>query len=132
MNTLINDLANLGNITNELMYFRQYSLADIKQNTVNLWAMRYGVLQCIQISINIMCFIISKNNLGAPAGFRECINILADKNYISPDIAEFLQKALELRDRILFSYTDENDMAIYELLLQSEYFVKFSEKISML
>ena len=68
----------------ELQRFRQtYALETINRDLHLQWALRYGLLQAIQIVIDISCHVVSRKNLGTPATYAECIELLHRAGYYS-------------------------------------------------
>ena len=45
------------------------SLKDLLKDKVKEWALRYGILECIQEVVDISCALVSSNNLGSPKFF---------------------------------------------------------------
>ncbi len=40
------------------------------------WALRYGLVESIQIIIDLACQVVARRNLASPASYRECIEAL--------------------------------------------------------
>lgn len=43
---------------------KSYTISDIKNDKKKEWALRYGLLESVQIVIDISCHLVVKNNLG--------------------------------------------------------------------
>jgi len=56
------------------------SINDIKSNKRHEWEIRYGLLESIQLIIDISCKITSHYNLGNPKSYKECIELLNNLN----------------------------------------------------
>ncbi len=74
------------------------------------WALRYGLLESIQIIIDLACELVSRRNLGSPASYRECIQILVQYDLLEAELAETLEKMVGLRNLLVHDY-DEIDIA---------------------
>ncbi|MCA1755186.1 MAG: DUF86 domain-containing protein [Spirochaeta sp.] len=74
------------------------------------WALRYGLLESIQIVIDLACELVSQRNLGSPASYRECIQILAQFNLVEAGLAASLEKMVGLHNLLVHDY-DEIDAA---------------------
>jgi uncharacterized protein YutE (UPF0331/DUF86 family) len=74
------------------------------------WALRYGLLESIQIVIDLACELVSRRNLGSPGSYRECIQILAQFDLVEDELATSLEKMVGLRNLLVHDY-DEIDIA---------------------
>ena len=70
----------------------------------NEWALRYGLLESIQIIIDVSCEIVTKHNLGNPKSSRECIEILRNAEYISVSLEKTLSQMVGLRNLLSHEY----------------------------
>lgn len=58
-------LQKLENNVAELKDFRKsYGIAELKSDKKKEWALRYGLLESIQIVIDMSCHLVVKHNLG--------------------------------------------------------------------
>jgi uncharacterized protein YutE (UPF0331/DUF86 family) len=73
------------------------------------WAVRYGLMESIQIIIDLACEIVAKRNLGSPTTYRQCIELLAQYGLLEQELAETLQKMVGLRNLLVHDY-DEIDI----------------------
>jgi uncharacterized protein YutE (UPF0331/DUF86 family) len=73
------------------------------------WAVRYGLMESIQIVIDLACEIVAKRNLGSPSTYRQCIELLAQYGLLEQGLAETLQKMVGLRNLLVHDY-DEIDI----------------------
>jgi uncharacterized protein YutE (UPF0331/DUF86 family) len=73
------------------------------------WAVRYGLMESIQIIIDLACEIVAKRNLGSPSTYRQCIELLAQYGLLEQELAETLQKMVGLRNLLVHDY-DEIDI----------------------
>jgi len=72
----------------ELTKFRkEITLHDVMHDKTKEWALRYGLLEAIQIVIDIACYVVSKYNLGNPETYAECIELLQKNGYIDNTLA---------------------------------------------
>ena len=94
----------------------EYSLNDILSDKVDEWGLRYGLLESIQIIIDIACHIVAENNLATPKNYSECITILAANNYITKDLSNKLKRMTGLRNLLVHDYGIIDPAKLYEYL----------------
>jgi len=107
----------------------QYTLEDLKRDRLLEWALRYGLLESIQIIIDISCHLVSRNNLGTPSSYSECIALLARGGYLSEELARKLQLMVGLRNLLVHEYTSIDIEQLYQYLDQLPDFVQFIESV---
>ncbi|WP_366972603.1 HepT-like ribonuclease domain-containing protein [Thermoflexus sp.] len=82
----------------ELRRFRQrYTLEEIRQEPHLEWSLRYGLLEAIQIVIDISCHIVSRYNLGVPNSYAACMDLLRRNGFIDEQtymLRRFRKRAL--------------------------------------
>lgn len=79
----------------ELVRFRQmYSHEDVRRDPHLEWALRYRLLEAIQIVIDLSCHIVSARNLGVPATYAECVELLSRAGLLSSNVAKAGQEWL--------------------------------------
>ncbi len=116
---------------NELMAFRKkYTLKDVQEDKAREWALRYGLLETIQAVIDISCHLVSKYNLGNPASYSECIELLGKFNYIDNELIIKLTGMVGLRNLLIHEYMIIEVNKLYDLLNDVGDFNKFAQKIS--
>ncbi len=93
-----------------------YTLDDILSDKVDEWGLRYGLLESIQIIIDIACHIVSDKNLGTPKNYSECISLLVSNNYIKEIAGDKLKKMIGLRNLLVHDYGIIDSMKLYEYL----------------
>jgi len=79
-------------------------LDNLLRDKIKQWALRYGILECIQEIIDISCVLVSSNNLGNPKNYRECIEILIKNGYISEELGKRLISMVGLRNLLVHEY----------------------------
>ncbi|MBI5475050.1 MAG: DUF86 domain-containing protein [Ignavibacteriae bacterium] len=97
---------------------KRLSLSALSSELREQWALRYGLLESIQIIIDISCHLVSKFNLGNPQSYRECIELLQQNAYISPGLSTKLKSMVGLRNILVHDYIAVDDAQLYELLGQ--------------
>jgi len=101
------------------------SLDDLLRDKIKQWALRYGILECIQEIIDISCVLVSSNNLGNPKNYRECIEILIKNGYISKELGKRLISMVGLRNLLLHEYIKIDLFRLYEFLNNLNNFREF-------
>jgi len=92
------------------------SLEDVLEDKIKQWALRYGILECIQEVVDISCALVSSNNLGSPKNYRECIEILIKNGYIPEDLGKRLINMIGLRNLLVHEYMKIDLSRLYEFL----------------
>jgi uncharacterized protein YutE (UPF0331/DUF86 family) len=64
----------------------------------NEWSLRYGILESIQIIIDIACHLVTKYNLGNPSSYSNCVEILIQYEYIPKSLGQNIQSMIRLRN----------------------------------
>ena len=107
---LEDNLRVLSNFKNE------YSLEDITSNKVDEWGLRYGLLESIQIIIDIACSFVADKNLGLPKNYSECITLLISNKYLDKSLGNRLTKMVGLRNLLVHEYGIIDTEKLYEYL----------------
>ncbi|MEP9412581.1 MAG: DUF86 domain-containing protein [Candidatus Brocadia sp.] len=118
-----------GNIGELLEFKKRFSLEDVRSDKAKQWALRYGFLETIQIVIDISCHLVSKYNLGNPATYSECIELLEKYKYIDKDLADRLLGMVGLRNILVHEYIIVDIDKLYGLLERVKDFKEFAEKM---
>ena len=63
-------------------------------------ALRYALLESIQIIIDISCHICGKFYLGNPESYSDCIKLLENYDYIPKTLSVKLQTAVSVRVKL--------------------------------
>jgi uncharacterized protein YutE (UPF0331/DUF86 family) len=116
----------------ELQRFRQtYALETINRDLHLQWALRYGLLEAIQIVIDISCHVVSRKNLGTPATYAECIELLHRAGYLDGNLADVLSGVIGLRNILILvhEYTSIQIERLYGLLDRLDDFRDFAMQI---
>lgn len=95
---------------------KNISLDDLLRDKIKQWALRYGILVCIQEIIDISCALVSSNNLGNPKNYRECVEILIKNGYISEELGKRLISMVGLRNLLVHEYIKIDLFRLYEFL----------------
>ena len=117
---------NLGEL--EVLY-TDYSLESITADRKLEWALRYGLLECIQLVIDVSCHIVSKDGLGYPETYSECIKLLHQHGYIPNELKKPLISMVGLRNILIHEYVDIDMEELYECLGQLDDFRQFIRAI---
>ena len=104
-------------------------LSDITNNLHTEWALRYGLLESIQIVIDISCSLVSKNNLGNPETYAQCVEILNRNKYLDDQLANKLVGMIGLRNLLIHEYSEIQVEKLYSLLDNLDDLRKFIHNI---
>lgn len=114
----------------ELARFRQmYTSEDVRREPHLEWALRYGLLEAIQIVIDLSCHIASEKSLGAPATYAECVDLLSRAGLVSGDVAKAVSGMVGLRNILVHEYISVDLNRLYDLLDHLDDFRAFAEQI---
>lgn len=107
----------------------KYTLDDLTLNKVNEWALRYGLLESIQIVIDIACHLVVRYNLGTAHTYAECIVLLRKFEYITPELETRLKAMAGLRNLLVHEYVKIDTAQLYNLLDELDDFGAFARAI---
>ncbi len=114
----------------ELARFRQmYTSEDVRREPHLEWALRYGLLEAVQIVIDLSCHIASEKSLGAPATYAECVDLLSRAGLVSGDVAKAVSGMVGLRNILVHEYISVDLNRLYDLLDHLDDFRTFAEQI---
>ena len=68
------------------------------------WELRYGLLESIQILIDISCKVVHHRNLGVPKNYRECLELLGSYGYLERALADRCRRMVGLRNLLVHEY----------------------------
>lgn len=116
---------------NELMTLKnKFTLEEVRTDKTKEWALRYGLLETIQTVIDISCHLVSKYNLGNPASYSECIELLQKFSYIDKELTTRLVGMVGLRNLLIHEYMIIEVNKLYALLDNLGDFKLFAQKIN--
>ena len=101
------------------------SLNDIKVNKRYEWEVRYGLLESIQVVIDIACKLSSQYNLGNPKNYRACIELLQKHGYLSEKISQKVVGMVGLRNLLVHEYIEIDEEKLYQFLDHLDDFIEF-------
>lgn len=105
------------------------SLDELKVNKRYEWEVRYGLLESIQIIIDISCKLISEFNLGNPKNYRACIELLEQHKYLDKTLSERVKGMVGLRNLFVHEYIEIDEEKLYAFLEHLGDFVEFSKQM---
>lgn len=118
------------NIRELELFKNKYSVEEVKSQLQIQWTLRYGLLESIQIIIDIACHIVSKYNLSNPKSYAECIQVLAKEKYLSKELSEKLEGLSGLRNLLVHEYSFIDVAKLYGLLNNIDDLRHFSKEIT--
>lgn len=81
-----------------------YTLDQIEGDKIDEWGLRYGLLESIQIIIDISCGIVAEKNIGTPRNYVECIGLIITGGYLEKAAGEKIKKMIGLRNLLVHEY----------------------------
>lgn len=94
------------------------------------WALRYGLIESIQIVIDVSCEVVARNALGTPATYRQCIELLAGADLLPSDLAKRLAAMVGLRNLLVHEYDEIDESRLRSALNHLDDFRAFGEAVS--
>ena len=101
------------------------TLEELKLNKRYEWEIRYGLLESIQIVIDIACKLSSQYNLGNPKTYRMCIELLEEHNYLDRGLAQKSIGMVGLRNLLVHEYIEIDEEKLYQFLDNLDDFIAF-------
>lgn len=106
-----------------------YSVTDIKEDKTKEWALRYGLLESIQIIIDISCHIVVHNNLGNAETYADCISLLGNFDIIDKELENRLTGMAGLRNILVHEYVAIDIERLYNMLNKLDDFTTFAQAV---
>jgi len=78
------------------------SASDLSKDTE--WSIRYGLMESIQIMIDVSCNLCGKNNLGSPENYSDCVKKIVKFGYIPAEMGPKLIALVGLRNLLIHEY----------------------------
>ena len=116
MATLLARLKELEENVRELTRFKAMSLEQIEADRKLVWALRYGLLESIQIVIDVACAVVSHDNLGYPKSYADCLRLLGQAGYLDDALVQPLARAVGMRNILVHEYLDVDDAILFAAL----------------
>lgn len=91
--------------------------------------MRYGLLESIQIVIDISCHIAVHDNLGNAETYADCIGLLGSFNIIDKELKERLISIAGLCNILVHEYVAVDINQLFDMLNRLEDFTLFSQAV---
>ncbi|GAB4559027.1 MAG: hypothetical protein Kow0047_04590 [Anaerolineae bacterium] len=88
-----------------------------------------GLLEAIQIVIDVSCHLVSEKNLGAPNTYAECIELLRRARLLDDHLADAVSGMVGLRNVLVHEYVSVSTEHLYQLLDHLEDFRAFAEQV---
>lgn len=124
LQTLENNVAELRKLKSS------YSLSDIKRDKKKEWALRYGLLESIQIVIDLSCHLAVHHNLGNAETYSDCIELLGQFDIIDEELEERLLSMAGLRNILVHEYVAVDVDRLVSFLDHLDDFTAFAKAIN--
>jgi uncharacterized protein YutE (UPF0331/DUF86 family) len=129
MDELLSRLKRLEENLRELEGFRGTTLAELEDDRRATWALRYGLMESIQATIDIACALVSRHDLGYPDSYADCFRILRRHDVLSDDLVERLIQAAGMRNVLVHEYKEVDDALVLDALDRLSDFRRFAREI---
>lgn len=129
MDELLSRLKRLEENLRELEDFRGTTLADLEDDRRATWALRYGLMESIQATIDIACALVSRHDLGYPDSYADCFRILRRRDVLSDDLVERLIQAAGMQNVLVHEYREVDDALVLDALDRLSDFRRFAREI---
>jgi len=117
------------NINGLIEFKKRHTLGDIRSDKSKEWALRYGLLESLQIVVDISCHLTTKYNLGNPSTYAECIEFLRKYKYLDEELSDKLVGMVGLRNILVHEYITVDINKLYGLLDNIKDFKEFVNRI---
>lgn len=107
-----------------------YSPSDIKRDKKKEWALRYGLLESIQIVIDLSCHLAVHHNLGNAETYSDCIQLLGQFDIIDKDLEDRLVGMAGLRNILVHEYVAVDIDRLVAFLDHLDDFTAFASAVS--
>ena len=101
------------------------TLEELKVNKRYEWEVRYGLLESIQVVIDIACKLSSQYNLGNPKTYRACVELLQEHKYLDEILARKVIAMVGLRNLLVHEYIEIDEEKLYDFLEYLDDFIAF-------
>ena len=107
----------------------EHSKTEFSASTQSQWALRYGLIESIQIVIDTACAICNKNNLGTPKNYADCLRLLSEFRYVDEKLSKTLIKIVGLRNLLIHEYTTIDNKRLYDFLSELDVFRDYARSV---
>jgi uncharacterized protein YutE (UPF0331/DUF86 family) len=107
------------------------SVDELNANKRYEWEIRYGLLESIQIIIDISCKISSNYNLGNPKNYRECIELLHKNKFLKDNTSKKVIAMVGLRNLLVHEYVSIDNNKLHQFLDSLNDFVEFIDELKL-
>ncbi len=118
------------NIAQLRRFQTRYTAQEVTGDTHLAWALRYGLFEAIQIVIDVSCHLVTRDHLGVPQTYGECVQLLQEHGYLSPTLAWRVKAMVGLRNILVHEYVQVDVEQILALLDQLEDLEAFVEAVT--
>lgn len=105
------------------------TLEELKVNKRYEWEVRYGLLESIQVVIDIACKLSSQYNLGNPKTYRACVELLQQHKYLDGALAQKVIAMVGLRNLLVHEYVEIDESKLYHFLDYLDDFIAFGAQM---
>ena len=105
------------------------SIDELNSNKRYEWEIRYGLLESIQIIIDISCKISSNYNLGNPKNYRECIELLYKHKFLKNETSKKVIAMVGLRNLLVHEYVSIDNTKLHQFLDSLNDFLDFINEL---
>lgn len=96
------------------------------------WAVRYGLLESIQVVIDVACEVVAQRNLGTPENYRACIDLLAGAELLDKRLAGRLTSMVGFRNLLVHEYEEIDPKRLVGALDELGDFREFARAMAVL
>lgn len=93
------------------------------------WGRRYGMLETVQVAIDLACGIVRRRNYGSPDRPAECFRLLQQDGVLSEGVGERLMHVIDARDEMRTSGQEVDDAFVLDALDRLADFRMFARDI---
>ncbi len=105
------------------------SLEKLQSSKRYEWEIRYGLLESIQIIIDISCKVSLSYNLGNPKNYRECVELLHKHKYLQAATMKKVVGMIGLRNLLVQEYVSIDTKKLHQFLDSLDDFLSFAHEL---
>lgn len=108
---------------------KTWTIEDLKEEKHSEWSLRYGLLESIQIVIDIACHWVVHRDLGNAETYGRCFERLRENDYIDKELEDKLKGMAGLRNILVYEYVAVDLSQLFEMLEHLNDFRRFAEVV---
>lgn len=98
-----------------LKKLQKLSAANLSQNIENLWAVSYGLVVAIEVTLDIGQYILASKNIKSES-YAQIIPKMAEHKILPKKFADKIAKMVNFRNRAIHNYPALDESVVFDIL----------------